>query len=396
MSNSHDKIHKIIRNREYVNKIKKNIQARINIRNVLKHEKELSTEQVASVFSNYASSEIIAHSLVSKLATEINPGNATYEILDSDGEIRQYSAKKIMTKNRGLVGFFLMPVLTDNTKIHVVFKGTSNTASIIRDLEYGGAGAESFAEESEGILQQINGWVRVARQRNGNQKTQLAIHGHSLGGADAQNCSAVLIKAMAQNVDSNGTNQSYENKLPLNIRNNLQYVNSLSISHINSAGVSKKVALECERDANFLAHHAKGSNKINVSLHALHVNNDIVQKSGQASILSDVDANVAHVEMLHVEHEHDWDYNSANLLQIFAHMLFYGVKKLTNVLKKNHCAYHFKDENNKCKMEYYANSTPEGRKLIKQNLMNKSPIENSVPITFFKAVLKGIMLKMVN
>ena len=386
------RVHNIVKNKSRSSHALDNMRKRENLRN----NRDLSEDQKTSIFYTYASFEMIAHVIAYDLAIHKNPGSVAYNVLDDDGQCRIYRPIKILTKNQGIVCFALIPdeLTNDNSRMHVLFRGTHDFLSVLRDLESAGPGHQSFFDEREGFLQQLNGHVGNVYQRTG-QKVKLSVSGHSLGGADAQNASATIIKAMAHNRDDLHDVPMYEQKFAQKIRHNLVHVAELNIAHLNSVGVTKQIAQECTYDATFLAAVSTPENKISINLHALRVENDRVQKTGQTNILSDIDCRAAKVDVLYVKATDvaaDNDYSSEGFLSFLGRMLLQGITKFITQLKDAHCTCHFTDER-KNEMHYYRNTSNVGHKVIKKHLTDKSAVENSSITAFFKLAIHSILKK---
>jgi hypothetical protein len=387
---------------------------RIEKRKKLDSPLELTNSEKKRIFFTYANFEMLAHVLAYHVSNEVNPGANSYNVLDDDGVSRKYRAIKIFTKDPGIVAFAFVPNDADNSRMHVVFRGTSDLNSVIRDLEYGGAGHESFFGSEDEILQQINGLVGAVHQRLNSpvhdshehrnkrikfsdKKIKLSVSGHSLGGGDAQNCAALIIKAMAHNLDESHGTFRYNKTFNKQIRKNFNHVESLKIAHLNSVGVTNKVAQECAQDVKFLAEKSNGENKIDISLHALRVANDRVQDTGQSNILNDISPEYAKVEILHarIRDQAPW-YSTKDFLTFLANILikslpvFNGLSNLISKTKKAHGSLHFTDDNNN-ELSYFSNRSHIGRMVIKKHLTEKSYVENATITSYFKSSLKKIL-----
>jgi hypothetical protein len=116
-----------------------------------------------------------------------------------NGKMVDAVVHKIETGHKSLVGYVLE--IDDHEhppRVEIVFRGTHNMASAHMDLEFGGAGAQSYHEARERIISQINAVVEHVSVKSGG-RVIVGVSGHSLGGALAQRCIADLACAMVQN-----------------------------------------------------------------------------------------------------------------------------------------------------------------------------------------------------
>ena len=362
-------------------------RVRERIKRSTSHEYELCSGDRKMIFNRYASYEILAHWLAYKLVSEFHLGCAICSILDQDGLSRMYHPIKLLTKSPGLYCFILLPhdATNQNSRIHIVFAGTLNESGLERDLEYGGAGQESFMLEREGLLQQINDMVATVYART-KQKIKLSISGHSLGGSDAQNCAALVIKALAHNLDDSRHVCVYAHKFRPEYRAQLVNIESIDIAHLNSSGVAEVVAQECTFDASFLAKYAN----VVINLHALRVKDDAIHFTGQARILANVASNVANVEVLYISFAQKIVYNPLNLLRTLGATLLqslYAVSNFKDSIALAHCSFHFSDDGDNEIFTYHNNSNEFGRKMVEEHLTKRSYLDNSLPAYAAKSLL---------
>jgi hypothetical protein len=383
------KIPRVVRNNSVVDITLSRLRQLDTYRN-LYHERELSNIDRKDIFNKYASYEVLTHWIAYKLANEFNPGSVSYSVIDGDGIARLYNAIQLLTKNKGLMGFILMPddPTNQNNRMHLIFAGTQNSAGVVRNLEYAGPGGESFLSESQGVLQQLNDMVATLYART-LVKISLSISGHSLGGGDAQNCAAMVIKAMAHNLDEHKFGFFYSNKFHLRCRDKFNLLTELNIAHFNSVGVTDIIARGCDEDARFVSLH--GGFRIN--MHVLRVRDDPIHLSGQSRILANVNARVAKVEMLYVILKNNLEYRPITFLRIFAAAILntmYSYRKFSDGINRNHCAFHFYDSNDN-RMEYHSNKTKIGQEFINSHLTQFMQIDNAYPIQLAKDLISTVI-----
>ena len=159
------------------------------------HKNDLNFARIAG----FASAEHLAHTIPYDLNANFDPA-VPLVVVDEDGALREYTVTHIETKNPAIVGYILAGK-DNNPRVHTVFRGTADKASMIRDLEHGGAGQKSFYAEKDLILSQIDAVIRQRANEWTHQeelKIKLSISGHSLGGGDAQNCFAAITDVMSR------------------------------------------------------------------------------------------------------------------------------------------------------------------------------------------------------
>lgn len=231
-------------------------------------------------YSKFASAEHLARIV----AYDNYKPDEEIPILEHDGKLEEYTITKLQTKNLGIVGH----ILTNNSskQVHVVFSGLHNFAGMLRSLETGAAGHDSFGAEKRSIADQIAKKISEQAAKVGD-KIDLTISGHSLGGADAQNCAATVMDCMVDAHRHSRVNSPSNNAW-------LQ-VNSLTVNHLNSVGIKHSTGAKAKKNAEKLSKHG-----IKINVRALKVECDGIQQTGQTSILADIDPKIANVEMLKI------------------------------------------------------------------------------------------------
>lgn len=263
----------------------------------IKETLETYNAQERTKLTEFAHAEDAAHNVAYYLDSYWQPGE-NINMLDADGEVREYKVIPIETINTGIVGFILVGTEPENNRIHVVFRGTVCKTSMVRDTEANGAGHESFRAEQDVILAQIIMAIND-RVNSTNRKQTVSFSGHSLGGADAQNCAAAFLEATSRMhaFKHRHTKSRFNRHTALASVNTacLLMVKEIVINKVNSAGVSHHSHKRSTRHAEHLA--KKG---VKIKVRALMVAGDGVQKSGQSSILHDAPPEVADVQVLKV------------------------------------------------------------------------------------------------
>jgi hypothetical protein len=220
-----------------------------------------------ALMNRFRQTEFLAHEL-----PYILEANATKtKIKDEDGIEREYEIikpdPKLMT-NAGLVPFVLYSKDEANPRVHVLFRGTYDKASARRDVEnpiLGGPGSHSFEAHKDVVLDAITTAVKAKPG-----PVELNIAGHSLGGADAQNCTTAVFEKLTED--------------PVNTRfQALQKISAVNIMHANSAGVTDTTGKKCTR----LVEELKAKRPdFKINQYVIHVHGDAVQQGGYTTILA--------------------------------------------------------------------------------------------------------------
>lgn len=113
--------------------------------------------------------------------TDLKDGQ-TVNILDEDGQRRDYQVKNIAT-DKGLVCTALIPPNDHpNPDVKILFRGTHSKDSAIMDIEPGGPGNKTMTENRKELLKAVDSIVLQTQQDTG-KPVSMTIAGHSLGGA---------------------------------------------------------------------------------------------------------------------------------------------------------------------------------------------------------------------
>lgn len=222
---------------------------------------------------SFRTTECLAH-IIPYMKLDNSSSIAMY---DEDGEKREYTIKKIMGTHPGLVCYILYSEDPNNSRIHVTFKGTHNLSSAMRNLENPTKpGKYSYFNDEELIVGEIEEIV-ATQQKKCIEKVKLTLAGHSLGGADCQNCASSLLKRIAKK------------KPPLSD------VASLTVMHCNAVGVGESVASEANQNAIQIK---KQNPKFEIRLRCIAVEGDPIQQAGHRSIFSGEATKVVDAELL--------------------------------------------------------------------------------------------------
>ena len=243
----------------------------------------------------YAYGEFLGHHLAYQ-----NLSTAPLQrVLEEDGSYKEYHCKRLVTDNEGLIGYVLVPTSVNEGEtpdIKVIFKGTDpkSYASLARDKELCGAGSISFARNRYAIIEQINGILKEFNASY-NAPIKLSLAGHSLGGADAQNCLNAVMEAMAQNIGLSDVDVN----MPAQKRQYLQNIQELRLFTCNAAGIPQATEERMADLAAFIAEkRVAGQTSTQIKEFTLRVAGDGVQQTGQGHAFSNVPRAHAEVDVL--------------------------------------------------------------------------------------------------
>jgi len=253
--------------------------------------KENRLKEERTFLQKFASGEFLAH----HLAYQDLCSKKTIKVLEADGSYREYTPQQIETTHNGLVGYILVPTTaeTDTTlELKVLFRGTASLTAVGRDLfEFGGAGSESFTENSALILSQIN---KIVAQHQ--KPTNITLAGHSLGSSDAQNCMAALMEAVAEShhiiEPTKVTDNNMSSGSPKTDFNKIQH---LKLFGCNSPGIAEETNVRAKALAKMC--HEKNV-PLTLECNYLRMHHDAVQQTGETTLLSDAPVEHAKVEVI--------------------------------------------------------------------------------------------------
>ncbi len=334
----------------------------------------------------FISCEHLAHVVPYELNSATELPN-TYAVIDEDGESREYKVTSLHTQHPGIVGYVLVGQTADNPRVHIVFRGTSDKASVQCDIDYGGAGNESFAAERHLILSQI---VDLLGKRITaiNAKIAVTISGHSLGGGYAKKCLAELLEYMEL------VHKKYNNFIARTTEPDpLAMIKSITLNHANSAGVSREVAATASEHAKFLARLG-----LEINVCALRVDGDKIQDTGQADIFSDVDPKVAIVEVLKIKTWHGSNLAFKYGIAAAGALLFsmpkkFSIPTIATLIAwrtyNSHTKHNFNQILADGDYEYFNNATPHSAKKVKRELESKTIFDNNPISESIKRVLSS-------
>lgn len=251
---------------------------------------------------------------------------------------QQCLVEKVPNVPDGLNAYILFPETTPAEgaiEVRLIFRGTKDRASVVRDLESSGAGFETMETGAEAIVRHLH--VVLTSLTITGQKINLTIGGHSLGGADAQNFLGHLLGAVTA-----GSAPCFS------------AIGNITLFTKCSAGVPK---LAHERVCSALE-QLKGKG-VRLKIFHLKVDRDVVQATGDCHIGAGLPYKTADVSVLQV---------------------YPPVK--SSVLER-HTKKYFTDDTNLSPVHWYKrtqNKTEAGMAEINRSLHNTSTVLRSGPV----------------
>jgi hypothetical protein len=246
-------------------------------------------------------------------------------------ELELFDVRPINCKKQGADGEYQEQSLLGNIFIaknkneiypvmHIEWRGSQTQESWLSDAQRG-PGFDSFFAHEDEILSQITDAVKVANKKAGGERIHVIISGHSLGGALAQTTLNSIQRAICRSMGEDGKrlNTNYDAAVEADIikskyatskliTEHQSSINKVVIPHdavasihavtFNSAGVLQPVGDSSNDCSRFLKEQAG----ISSHLHAHQNNRDVVQATGQATILTRISNNQADVELFFNTH----------------------------------------------------------------------------------------------
>lgn len=286
-------------------------------------------------------------------------------VFDDDAEVRQYAIQFIYTNHLGIVPYLLTPLDVNNPRMHLVFRGSKDAPAWCRSTETPAPGYASFYQERDLLISELHNALEY------NDVNHLTISGHSLGGSDAQTCAAEVMHAIME------MHQDLEKASKYNF---LTKIKKLTINHVNSAGIANSVA----ETSSIAAAYVSKYRLLDINVMCVLTAGDAVQQTGQSHILSNVESNIAMVELVKLSSEFEGVFNkkylaAAAMTLPVTYTIATGYAIVTlyaayNAHKLRFCeTKDFKEQ----VYRFYNNTTESGREKISSKL-SKHPLDNSV------------------
>lgn len=187
----------------------------------------------------------------------------------SDGH--DYHVYPVSGTAAGLFAYVLVPRGVARPHLTILFRGTKDKESGIRDVEEKAPGHLSFYNSLNAIYDALAPRLAEISEAHPDEPISVSIDGHSLGAADAQYMYVELMDRIYTAINS-----------PRSLLAAYAKIKSLTMLACNAAGVTQEVI---EKGKRLLA--ALKNSAIEFSIDWLHAAGDIVQQSGQGHIFSD-------------------------------------------------------------------------------------------------------------
>lgn len=250
------------------------------------------------LLKQFAYVETLSHKL--PYTTDKFNNDDTIEVLGYTGKLHKAKIHRIPIDNPSIVANILEIESDDPylpNKVEIIWRGTHDVGSAIADLDPVSPGYTDYMNNRLAILKEIN--QAVGRLSKDGKSVTVGVYGHSLGGSLAQVCATDIMDVMVQNNNDRTGLKNLQNDLilaPTELRNNFNNVKKLEIGTFNSAGVSKYTASRAKSLSKYLY-----NNSVTTTYFAGLNSGDIVQKTGEATILADSTAAKVYLLKTNVE-----------------------------------------------------------------------------------------------
>lgn len=305
-------------------------------------------QQFCETVRLFASAEVLANSAY-LLYSSTEP-LTTFTLLELDGSWSDYQVHPLEIEVAGLEAYVLTSKQGGLPEIKVVFRGTYDMASVLRDFEVSSPGADSFASEKDSLLYQVE---TIAYEQFDLEvdTVHITVCGHSLGASDAENFAAALTHEKAQG--------------------SVDWLDSLSLYSLNSPGIAKDVAEQSVTDLTLIQDIDPN---FEVDVHYGKAFYDAIQQLGDSHFLANIDPALAYIEVLEI--------NKNYYQQTFEN--FFGLSYLESIfyvfdVVQAHALQTFFSPNEKglivdhqYQYHLYTNDTPEGDEVVQHELSDKA------------------------
>ena len=322
--------------------------------------------QKESVGNDLALKERLAHQEAYNLE-----GVSTIELPSASGTSSTYLVKKVEGHDiePGLNAYILYPASPESGSnapidIKLVFRGTKDLASVIRDTEAQGAGAWSLEKGATTIFKHLDETLQVLKESHPNRNAKLSISGHSLGGADAQNFAGHLLDRIAGFYTPSSGNDENHQDMDNRFRELLKIV-SVDLFTKCSAGTPDATHKRVKSALGRLK-DTVGNMRLKFKVLHMKVHGDMVQATGDRHVGAGLDRDKAEVEVLKITPE-----DSDN--RVHRHTRKFLIKD--------------KNQGRLCNYQLDSNKTSEGKKKVKRSLKKTSTLLRCRPVKLVQGLL---------
>jgi len=325
--------------------------------------KRKNIEQKDSRFTDlqrkYASSETLCSLSYELDGLEANTiSQKAFNLLNENGHLQEHKVIPITTCQDGLKPYVLIPLDKANKEVKVVFRGTTDLASLGRDLEVGSPGTVSFNQDKEIIFNQF---MKITREHyQNNNDLHLTLAGHSLGASDAENFATYFCQRFAQ-------------------ENSLSPFKDLNVYSLNSPGITDESALQSilalseikKHDPNFMVNVYYGKTE-----------HDPIQKLGQNHFLNNIDPALANITLIKLKKKFEFEHEESRCLSDLTENVVSLSKQLIHYINRSIHAHELKSyftpdkngtlSNNTEHFKILSNQSPEQCSELNSELRNKA------------------------
>lgn len=142
---------------------------------------------------SFASPEQIARAVAYAHPLSIKEGMVISVFRKELSETVFYKLEKRLNSKDGLHAYLFTPIGRNDLPAQLVFRGTNDGPSLLRDCETSGVGKETFDKHSMEIKKMVLDYAKESHN------SKIEIVGHSLGGADAQRATELLLDEYVNN-----------------------------------------------------------------------------------------------------------------------------------------------------------------------------------------------------
>lgn len=188
----------------------------------------------------------------------------------------------------GLV-YYILECPTHNAErdIHIIFRGTKDLSSLVRDFEPKAPGSSSILLAANDIHHELHKSIRKLIEES-ELPVSITLTGHSLGASDSQNYFADLIKLI---------NDWSEDDVIEDKDFYFQNISRLRLVAFNSPGVTQALA---NKVAYYTTKLFQKNSNFQIECYWLLVAGDIVQQFGETSVLADYLQHLIEIHLIKV------------------------------------------------------------------------------------------------
>lgn len=364
---------------ESLNKEQKRLVTK-SLRLVEKIKQHLNKDPYDNEMDAFVEQEYLGHMLA---ASSYFHSSTNIPVRGVDGEVDLYQLMPVH-QSGGLIIHALVPITYHQQppEIKIVIKGTHDFKSAVLDMEHN-PGEEFFEKRELYIMNNIKNIINHVKKTKGIEEFNLHVSGFSLGGAIAQQIGASVLKGVTSYhqkgqadlsseldlSDYTGSDREKRKVQRSYVENRQEHrlqalgevcsgMQQLTISALDSPGVSKKVARRAMADVAYL-HQQQSALKVAVDYTKRA--GDPVQQTGNRMLLSDAPKAYASIRCVFFKTGLQGVWNKIKFL----------LRKKKNPFVEAHKGLNFYSGKKVKPLKFYSNASGSNKKLVKV-LQNKS------------------------